>query len=84
MECFKNIFNRQGKGEASDVALSLGHQSDIHQPWVQFPAPHRPGIVADNCDPRWRQDDQKFKVILGWKCVQGQSTLQETPEEGTG
>lgn len=35
------------------------------KPQVPFPVPQKPGVVVCTDNPRWRQKDQKFKVIVG-------------------
>lgn len=37
-----------------------------NMPWVRFPLPHKPSVVAQDGNPalrRWRQKGRQFKVI---------------------
>lgn len=65
-----------------DVTLSLGTSLAHTESWVQYPAPHRPGIVTHKCDPRWRQGDQKFTVVLDYKVSSRPVCTTGNPGEG--
>lgn len=47
------------------------------QPWVWPTPPHKSSMVAHVCNSRWRQVNQKFKVILSCKWVQGHPRIHE-------
>lgn len=49
-----------------DVAQLVELVSNM-KPWVQSPAPYKPGVVAHGYNfCTWRLEDRKFKSILGY------------------
>lgn len=69
------------KNRAGDTAQWIECLPSTHQSWVQALALHKPGVMVPACNPcTWevKEEDRKFKAILGNIWVQSQPRIYET------